>query len=101
MSVGQKKGVGWGKKSKNANRVDSFIWQSTYPDLPNNRAANFIIFRGKKTYTTLLGPTRSLISEIFFQNLIFTYINEKKPYLHSLIRTYTFINLSEICLLHD
>ena len=24
--VGQNKQVGWGKKSKNANRVDSFIW---------------------------------------------------------------------------
>ena len=36
-----------------------------YSDLPNNCAANLIIFRGKNTYTTLLGPTRLLISEIF------------------------------------
>ena len=28
-------------------------------DLPNNCAANLIIFRGKNTYTTLLGPTRA------------------------------------------
>ena len=36
-----------------------------HSDLPNNRAANLIIFGGKNTYTTLLGPTRLLISEIF------------------------------------
>ena len=36
-----------------------------YSDLPNNRAANLIIFLGKNTYTTLLGPTCLLISEIF------------------------------------
>ena len=28
----------------------------------------------------------------FLQNLIFTYINEKKSFLHGLIKTYTFIN---------
>ena len=39
--------------------------ETKYSDLPNNRAANLIIFRGKNTYTTLLGPTRLLISEIF------------------------------------
>jgi hypothetical protein len=38
----------------------------TYSDLPNNCAGNLIIFWGKNTYTTLLGPTRLLISEIFF-----------------------------------
>ena len=36
-----------------------------YSDLPNNGAANLIIFQGKNTYTTLLGPTILLISEIF------------------------------------
>ena len=36
-----------------------------YSDLPNNRAANLIIFWEKNTYTTLLGPTRLLISDIF------------------------------------
>ena len=36
-----------------------------YYDLPNNHAANLIIFRGKTTFTTLFGPTRLLISEIF------------------------------------
>ena len=36
-----------------------------YSDLPNNRAANLINFGGKNTYTTLLGPTCLLISEIF------------------------------------
>ena len=34
-------------------------------DLPNNRAANLIIFCGKNSYTTILGPTRLLIFEIF------------------------------------
>ena len=38
---------------------------NSYSDLPNNRAANLIIFWGKNTYTTLLGPTRLLISENF------------------------------------
>ena len=28
---------------------------------------------------------------LFLQNLIFTYINEKKSFLHGLIKTYTFI----------
>jgi hypothetical protein len=51
----------------------------------------------KNTYTTLLGPTRLLISEIFLQNLIFTYINEKRSFLHSRIKTYTFINFWKIC----
>ena len=36
-----------------------------YSYLPNNRAANLINFGGKNTNTTLLGPTRLLISEIF------------------------------------
>ena len=36
-----------------------------YSDLPNNRAANLIIFLGKNTYTALLEPTRLLISDIF------------------------------------
>ena len=36
-----------------------------YSDSPNNCAANLIIFREKNTYTTLLGPTHLLISEIF------------------------------------
>ena len=36
-----------------------------YSDLPNNRAADLIIFWGKNTYTTLLEPTRLLISDIF------------------------------------
>ena len=36
-----------------------------YSDLPNNCAANLIVFRRKNTYTTLLGPTCLLISEIF------------------------------------
>ena len=31
--------------------------KSKYSDLPNNRAANLIIFWGKNTYKTLLGPT--------------------------------------------
>ena len=55
-----------------------FFTFSYYSDLPNNCEANLIIFGGKNTYTTLLGPTRLLISDIFLQNLIFTYINEKK-----------------------
>ena len=38
---------------------------SGYSYLPNNRAANLINFGGKNTYTTLLGPTRLLIYEIF------------------------------------
>ena len=58
-------------------------------------------FGGKNTYTTWLGPTRLLISEIFLQNLIFTHLNEKKSFLHNLIKTYTFINLWEIYHLHD
>jgi hypothetical protein len=37
----------------------------SYSDLPNNCAANLIIFLGKKTYTTLLGPPHLLIFEIF------------------------------------
>ena len=41
--------------------------------LPNNFAANLIIFQGKITYTTLSGPTHLLISEFFLENLIFTY----------------------------
>ena len=36
--------VGGSKKAQNA---------LTYSDLPNNRAANLIIFWGKNTYTTL------------------------------------------------
>ena len=36
-----------------------------YSDLPNNCATNLIIFLGKHTYTTLLGPTLLLIFEIF------------------------------------
>ena len=42
-----------------------YVW--IYSDLPNNHAANLIIFyyREKDTYTTLLGPTRLLISDIF------------------------------------
>ena len=36
-----------------------------YSDLPNNCAANLIIFRGKNTYTTLLESTHLLISETF------------------------------------
>ena len=35
-----------------------------YSDLPNNCAANLITFWEKNTYTTLLGPTSLLISEI-------------------------------------
>ena len=34
-----------------------------YSDLPNNHAANLIIFVEKNTYITLLGPTHLLISE--------------------------------------
>ena len=30
-------------------------------------------------------------------NLIFTYINDKKSFLHGLVKTYTFINFWEIC----
>ena len=66
-----------------------------YSDLPNNCAANLIIFWKKNTYTTLLGPTRLLFLRFFLQNLIFTYINEKKSFLHSLIKTYTFINFEK------
>ena len=36
-----------------------------YSDLPNNHAANLINFWGKNTYTNLLGPIHSLISEVF------------------------------------
>ena len=36
-----------------------------YSDLPNDCAANLIIFWGKITYTPLLRPTRLLISEVF------------------------------------
>ena len=36
-----------------------------YSDQPNNCAANLIIFWEKNINTTLLGPTRLLISEIF------------------------------------
>ena len=39
--------------------------RTTYSDLPNNHAANLIIFLEKNTYTSLLGPTRLLISDIF------------------------------------
>ena len=41
-----------------------FPSRSVYSDLPNNHAANLIIFLGKK-HRTLLGPTRLLISDIF------------------------------------
>ena len=61
----------------------------------------FLFFGKKNTYTTLLGPKSLLIYEIFPSNLIFTYINEKKSFLHGLIKTYTFINFWEICNLHD
>ena len=44
------------------------LWPANYSDLPNNCAANLIIFQEKNTYTTLLGPTRLLISEIFLSN---------------------------------
>ena len=53
-----------------------------------------LIFGEKNTYTTLVGPTSLLISDIFLQNLIFTYINEKKSFLHCLIKSYRFINFS-------
>ena len=47
-----------------------------------------LLFFGEiNTYTTLLGPTRLLIFEIFFQNLIFTYINEKKSTYSALLGT--------------
>ena len=36
-----------------------------YSNLPNNSAANLIIFWEKNTYITLLGPTRLSIFEIF------------------------------------
>ena len=42
----------------------STFW-GAYSDLPNNCAADLIIFWGENTYTTLLGPKRLLISEIF------------------------------------
>ena len=45
--------------------VLSNIFASKYSDLPNNHAANLIIFMEKTTYTTLLGPTHLLISDIF------------------------------------
>ena len=32
--------------------------KTKYSDLPNNPAANLIIFGGKNTHTTLLGPAR-------------------------------------------
>ena len=61
-----------------------------------------LLFLGEKnTYTTLLGTTCLLISDIFPSKLIFTYINEKKCFLHALIKTYTFINFWEICHLND
>ena len=47
-------------------RIPNFLTnQNEYSDLPHNCAANLIIFREKNTYTTLLGPTRLLIFEIF------------------------------------
>ena len=44
---------------------DLHLSKTRYSDQPNNRAANLIIFLEKNTYTTLLGHTRLLISEIF------------------------------------
>ena len=49
------------------NQYQAYVYEieNMYSDLPNNRAANLIIFWEKNTYTTLLGPTRLLISDIF------------------------------------
>ena len=53
-------------KSENSFNVGSpGISISGFHTLPNNCVANLVIFWGKKTYTTLLGPTRLVISEIF------------------------------------
>ena len=58
-------------------RTISTDFKGTYSDLPNNCPTNLIIFLGKKTPTQLLGPTRSLISEIFPSKP--TNMNETNP----------------------
>jgi hypothetical protein len=54
-----------------------------------------LFFEDKKTPTQpILGPTRLLISEIFPSKPDFH--DEKKSFLHGLVKTYTFINFWEI-----
>ena len=61
-----------------------------------------LFFWKKTTYTTLLGPTLLSISDIFPSKPDFHLHKwEKKSFLHSLIKTYTFINFREICHLQD
>ena len=60
----------------------------TYSDLLNNCAANIIIFGGDFHLNTLF-KTYTFIN-FCLQNLIFTFINEKKSFLHTLIKAYIF-----------
>ena len=64
----------------------SCIVKFIYSDLPNNCAANLINFLGKKHQHNLI-RTYTIINfwDFFLQNLIFTYVNENKFNLHSLI----------------
>ena len=68
-----------------------------YSDLPNNCAANLIIFREKKhTYTTLLGLTCLLISDIFPSNSDFHLHKwEKNPSYMALLTLHDYILISE------
>ena len=60
-----------------------------------------LLFLGEKnTYTSLFGPTRLLISDIFPSKHDF-HLHKWEKILPTRPYTYTFINFQEICNLHD
>ena len=83
------------------NNMSRYEFWITYSDLPNNCAANIINFRGKK-HLHNLSRTYKFINfwEFSFKTWFSPkYINEKKSFLHSLIKTST--RFWETCHLHD
>ena len=82
------------------NRHKNIKMKKSYSDLPNNHAANLIIFLGKKHLHNLI-KTYTFINFWDFLSKPDFHLHKWEKLLPTRLRTYTFINFWEIWHLHQ